>query len=134
MLSLDPARLAIEQEARSALRVPRPIDVFQAQTTAGTAFTARDDADFQITHLAAANMTASADYITAYLVPDGGSAGATNMIVYQKAVPAKDWVTIFDENTRGLLQPGATLQVLCGVNDAVNVWGHGYDYQGVYGG
>lgn len=129
---LDPVRFVTEQASRSALRIPRPINVFQAQTTAGTVFTARDDADFQIVHLVAANTTNTADYVTVYLVPSGGAAGADNLIVYQKAVAAKDWITIFDENNRGLLQPGATLQALCGVNDAINVWGHGYDYQGVY--
>lgn len=131
-MTLSPIRFATEQETRSALRIPRPIDVFRAQTTVGTVFTARDDADFQIASLVAANMTGSADYVTLYLVPSGGTAGAANMIVYQKAVPAKDWVTVFDEQSRGLLQPGASLQALCGVNNAIHVWGHGYDYQGTY--
>lgn len=132
MSVLDPARLITEQESRTALRIPRPIDVFQAQTTVGTVFTARDDADFQITHLVASNVTGSADSVTLYLVPSGGTAGATNLVIAAKVVPANDWVTIFDENNRGMLQPGATLQALCGTNDAVNIWGHGHDYQGVY--
>lgn len=121
-----------ERTQRSVLRVPRPIDIVQVQTTATTVFTARDDADFQIEHLVAANMTGTADYVTVHIVPDGGSAGATNMILYQVAVAAKSYVTIFDRDRMGFLQPGDFIQVLCGVNDAINVWGYGYDYQGQY--
>ena len=125
-------RFTFEQEGRAALRIPRPIDIVQVQTTATTVFTARSDADFQIEHLVASNVTGSADYVTVYLVPDGGTAGATNLAISQKVVPANDWVTIFDREAMGLLQPGMFIQCLCGVNDAVNVWGYGYDYQGIY--
>ena len=126
-------RVTQETEPRRALRVPRPIDVFQCQTTAGTVFTARDDADFQITSLVASNVTGTPDSITLYFVPDGGSPGATNLLISALAVPANDIVVIFNEENRGLLQPGMTLRALCGTNDAVNLWGHGYDYQGAYG-
>lgn len=121
-------RQTFERDPLSVLRVPLPIDIVQLQTTASTAFTATND--FQITHLVATNVTGSADYVTIYMVPDGGSAGASTTIVYQKAVPANSGVTIFDQNNQGLLQPLMTLQALCGTNDAVNLWGHGYDYQG----
>lgn len=128
-----PARFQTEKDPRAALRVPRPIDVYQVQTTAGIVFTARDDADFQIEHLVATNTTGTADYITLHIVPDGGSVGNDNMIVYQRAVPSKSGVTIFNAENMGFLQPGMTLRALCGVNDAVNLWGHGFDYQGIYG-
>lgn len=126
-------RVTFEQDARSTLRVPRPIDVFQCQTTVGTVFTARADADFQITSLVASNVTGTADPVTIYLVPDGGTAGATNLIIAGLSVAANSTVTIFDENNRGLLQPGMTLEALCGTNDAINLFGHGYDYEGIYG-
>ena len=128
----NPAFLSTEEQTRTTLRVPRPIDVFQVQTTAGTVFTARDDADFQIESLLATNVTGTDTYVTVYLVPNGDAAGAANTIIYQRTVPAKTGVTVFDREHLGLLQPGMTLQALCGVNDAVNMWGHGYDYQGVY--
>jgi hypothetical protein len=128
----NPVRFLDETSQRGVLRAPRPVDVVQLQTTATTVFTARSDADFQLEHLVAANMTASADYVTLYMVPDGGAAGATNQMLYQVAIAAKSFVTIFDRDRMGLLQPGATIQALCGVNDAVNIWGFGHDYQGRY--
>lgn len=125
-------RQQTEPQPLSTLRIPVPITVVQAQTTATTVKTARTDADFHIESLVATNVTGSADYVTVYLVPSGGTAGATNMIVYQRAIPAKSGIAIFDRDNMGLLPPGAFIQVLCGVNDAVNVWGYGYDYQGHY--
>ena len=88
--------------------------------------------NFQIESLLATNVTGSDTYITVHLVPSGGSASTANTIIYQRTVPAKTGVTVFDKEHLGLLQPGMTLQALCGVNDAINMWGHGYDYQGVY--
>ena len=132
-LSEGPARQTFEPDPQAQLRIPIPIDVFQLQTTVGAVFTAEAGLDFQIESLVATNVTATADYVTVYLVPDGGSAGTDNTIVYQRAVPAKSGVTLFNREHMGLLQPGATLQALCGVNDAVNIWGHGYHFEGAYG-
>lgn len=132
-MTLQTQRFTQEQFPRTQLRVPMAIDLYRAQTTVGTVFTARTDADFEIRSLVASNVTATADYVTVYLVPSGGSAGATNLYVYQKAVPAKDYVAVFTEVSSALLQPGAFIQVLCGVNDAINVFGWGYEYQGAYG-
>lgn len=131
--SQSPIRFQTESEKRPALRVPKPIDVVQLQTTVLTVYTALDDADFRIESLIASNVTASASYVTVYLVPDGGTAGATNLVLYQKAVAAKTWEVIFDRQSVGLLQPGMTLQALCQTNDSINLFGHGFDYQGIYG-
>lgn len=127
-----PVRFQTEQEKRPALRVPRPIDVYQAQTTAGAVFTARSDADFQIEHLVASNVTGSAGYVTVYLVPSGGSAGADNMAFYQVAIAAKSYVSLFDRDRMGFLQPGMAIYALCGTNNSINLFGYGFDYQGVY--
>ena len=131
-MALQTPRVRYEQESKDQLRVPRPIDVFQVQAVAGTVFTARNNADFQIESLVATNVTAVADYITVHLVPAAGSASVANTIVYQRLVPAKTGVTIFDHNNMGILQPGYTLQALCQLNNSVNLWGFGYDYQGAY--
>ena len=130
--SQSPFRIQTERDPLPTLRYPRPIDVVRLQTTVSTVFTAESEIDFQIEHLVASNVTGVADSVTLYLVPNGGTAGATNLIVLEKAVPANDWVTVFDRENVGLLQPGATLQALCGTNDAVNLWGHGFDYIGQY--
>lgn len=132
MVIQSPIPFQSEEYTRDTLRIPRPIDIFQLQTTVGTVFTARSDADFQIENLIAANVTGTNDTVTVYLVPDGGTAGASNTILYQRVVLANDILVIFDFQHIGLLQPGMTLQALCGTNDAINIYGYGYDYQGVY--
>jgi hypothetical protein len=126
-------RVITERESPAVLRVPRPIDVFQCQTTAGTVFTARDDADFQIQILAASNVSGSNDTVTVYLVPDGGSPGADNTAFFQRQIPAGGTSWLFSHEYTGFLQPGMTLQALCGTNNAINLFGWGYDYQGAYG-
>lgn len=130
----NPLPFQDESTLRSALRVPRPIDVVQIQSTTTTIFTARADADFQIEHLVATNVTGGNDFITLYLVPDGGTAGLDNTIEFEIAIAGKTRETLFDRNKMGLLQPGMSLQGVCSTNDAVNVWGYGYDYQGQYAG
>ena len=129
----DLARVVQENEAGALLNIPRPISVFQAQTTAGTVVTALSAADFRIESLVCTNVTGTTDYITVYLVPSGGSASAANMIVYQREILGKRGITIFNRENVGILEPSMSLQVLCGVNDAVNVWGQGYDYSGATG-
>ena len=116
-----------------ALRFPKTINVVQVQTTATTIYTASNEADFHIESLIASNVTASAAYVTMHLVPDGGSVGADNMVLYQHAVAAKNRVLIYNKNSMGLLQPGMTIQALCGTNDDINMFGHGFDYRGVFG-
>lgn len=129
----SPQRFQTESEKRPALSVPRPIDIVQIQTTATTVFTARDDADFRVESLIASNVTGGVAYVTVYLVPDGGTAGATNLAFYQLPVAAKSYIEIFNKDRVGLLQPGMSIQALDGVNDDINIFGHGFDYQGIYG-
>ena len=129
---LQTSRQRQEIEPRAQLRIPKPIDIVQLQTTASTIYTASDNADFEIAGLFVTNVTNGNGSVTIYMVPSGGSPGAANTIVYQRAINAKTMVTIFNVETVGLLPPGYTLQALCGTNDAINIWGHGYDYQGAY--
>ena len=131
-LPLQPFRQRTETEPRPTLRIPQPIDIAQLQTTASTIYTAGDNAEFHIESLIAANVTGSDDTVTVYMVPDGGTAGASNTVVFEWAVSANSNVTIFNETSRALLQSGGTLQAKCGTNDAINIFGYGYDYQGVF--
>ena len=77
-------------------------------------------------------MSGSAETLTLHLVPSGGSADATNKIVEALALTSNTYAEICNSNLQILLQPGASLVGLCGTNDAVNVWGMGYEYQGSY--
>lgn len=131
-LPLQPFRQRTETEPRPTLRIPQPIDIVQLQTTVTTIYTAGDSAEFHIESLIAANVTGSDDIVTVYMVPDGDTAGTANTVVFEWAVSANSNVTIFNESSRALLQSGATLQALCGTNNAINIFGYGYDYQGVF--
>lgn len=128
----SPIRFQTEQESRPALRVPKPINVVQVQAAATVIYTARDDADFQVENLVASNVSGAASYVTVHIVPSGGSASAANMIVHQLVVPANRGETIFNRENLGLLDPGATIQALCQANDDINMYGYGFDYQGIY--
>ena len=129
MRSQSPIRF--QTEANHLLRVPRPIDLFALQTTAGTILTARDDADFQIEHLFASNVSGSAATFTLHLVPKSGSVSTANKVIDAETISANSSGVVFA--LKGMmLQPGMTLRGLCSVNDAINIGGWGYDFQGQY--
>lgn len=129
----SPIRFQTEQEKRPPLRIPMPIGIVQVQATATTIYTARDDADFHISNLVASNVSGAASYVTIYLVPDGGSPGASNMIVHQLPIAANSGETIFNKENIGFLEQGGTIQALCQANDDINMFGYGFDYQGNFG-
>ena len=132
-MTIRTPRVAQEIDPRSRLSTPAPIDLFRCQTAAGVAFTADQASELHIQSLVASNVTGASSSVTIYLVPSGGVPDATNLYIYQKAVPARDWVTIFSADSACILQPGATLQALCATNNAVNLFGWGYEYAGAYG-
>jgi hypothetical protein len=129
-LPLDPFRQRTEVEPRGPLRIPQPIDIVSLQTSVSTIYTANDNSEFQIESLIAANKTASDGWVSVYLVPSGDVAGTDNVVAFQWAVSAKSNVTLFSATSRALLQAGGTLQAVCDTNDAINIFGFGYDYQG----
>lgn len=121
-----------EREPRPILATPRPIPIARLQTTVSTVATARDDADFRIDSLVAAAATGSGDTVTLYLVESGGTAGAEHLLLYQNAVGANNRQVLFTKEYPLLVPPGYTLQALCGTNNAVHVYGMGFDYRGDY--
>ena len=128
----SPLRFQAERDPLALLSIPRPIEIVQVQTTATTIVTAGSDQDLHVHHLVAANVTGTADYVTLHIVPSGGSASAANTIVYQKNIGARDFLAVFTGEQIGFLPPSASLVATTGTNDAINVWGFGYDYQGQY--
>lgn len=128
---LQTQRFRQEIEPHPQLRIPKPLGVTQLQTTVTTIYTAGENADFEIGGLIVSNVTGSPDSVTVYFVPDGGTAGTDNAAAVTVTVGANTVLRLsaFD----GLfLEPGTILQALCGTNDAVNLMGWGYDYQGAF--
>jgi len=128
---LQTGRQRQELENRTQLRIPKPLGVTQLQTTVTTIYTAGDAADFEIGGLIASNVTGGASTITIYFVPPAGTAGTANAVAVAVALAANS-VTRLSQFDGMILRPGAFIQALCGANDAVNLTGWGYDYQGAY--
>jgi hypothetical protein len=121
-----------EQERAPALRVPRPVSVTQLGDTVSTLLEARADADFQIESLFLANITATLETVTIYFVPADTATDTTQAIVRNFEVPANSRVTLFSRDEPAMLDPGMSLRAQCSSASAVNIYGLGYDYQGVY--
>ena len=119
-----------EREVFPALTAIMPIDLVSLTTSAATIFTAETDADFQIRHLRAVNVTAMPATITAYIVDSGDSPSASNTIAFQVIVAANSWLDVFTEDTIGFIPPSATLQALSGTANAINLHGFGVEYRG----
>ena len=126
-------RIAQEVLPNSTLRYPKPIVPVRLQTTETTVFTAIPEADFHIESLVAVNVTGSDNTVTVYIVPNGGVAGLGNAVVFEKNVPANDYVRHFDRNNNALVSPGFSIIATSNANNAVNLHGFGFDYLGIYG-
>lgn len=129
---LQTPRVSQEVQAREQLKAPVPFDILAGQTTAGTLFTARSDADLLISHLWAANTTGGGLDYTVYFVPPSGVAGTGNVAVFEKALAANT-SEVIQVGVNHRLEPGASIQVLCSVNDGINFGGWGYEEVGAYG-
>ena len=116
------------------LRYPIPISPVPLQTTNTTIRTADVDIDFHVESLRAVNVTSTAAHVTVYVVPSGGTAGTGNAVVFQKTVPANDFVTLFTQEGMLLVSPEHSLVASCETDNAVNLYGFGYDYRGVFSG
>jgi len=129
MLSIS--RQTQQVEARAPLRVARPIDTTALSTTAFTLYAAGAD-DFVLQHLAVANVTGSAATYTIHIVPAGGAVATSNAVCRGVSLAANTTETV-DGLIGHLVQPGATIEALCSVNDAINVFGWGWAVGGEYG-
>ena len=125
-------RVLQEIDSLPALSTRRPFGVTALTTSAATILAARDDADFRIEAMVISNVTGSAQTVTVHIVPDGDTAAAANAIAFQRSVAANDVLRLFDATNTGLVPPSSTVQALAGANAALNIWGHGVDYQGEF--
>jgi len=72
------------------------------------------------------NVTGTARTVTVSLVPSGGTAGLTNIVVQTRTVPANAAVQLW-EIVGQKLPPGATIQALADAGAAVNLTVGGYE-------
>lgn len=72
------------------------------------------------------NVTGTARTVTVHLVPSGGAAGATNIVVQTRTVPANAAVQLW-EIIGQKLPPGSTIRALASAGAAVNLTIGGYE-------
>ena len=64
-----------------------------------------------------------------YFVPDGGSAGASNLAIDQRTIGGGA-SEVIDIAVNHRIPPGAKIQALCSSANGVNIGGWGYDQTG----
>lgn len=127
----NPFLLQTEQQPRSQLLLPKPLAITPLQTTASIIYTADPVADFWIVHLWVANTTGGAVTYSLHFVPPSGSVAVANAAVLSRSLAANT-SEVVDVAVNHRIPAGSTIRALCGVNNAVNLGGWGYDFFGEY--
>lgn len=130
--TLQTNRAFFESQPNRLLQVPKPFGITQLQTTSTIIYTALTQADFWVIHFWAANVTAASKTYTIYFVPDGGSPGLSNCVLFEKTIAANTSERV-DAAINHVITPLSTIRALCSVNNGVNIGGWGYDYTGAFG-
>jgi len=127
-------RFSLEPERQPPLRALRPIEVVSLSTTVSTIVEARSDQDFHILHLWLGRRSGSGGTFSVYLVPAGGSPGASNAVYSNEAAPSGGMaLTALGASQYGrgmLLSPGMRLMASASASNALNIWGMGADHLG----
>lgn len=127
-------RVSQEIAPSPTLRYPIPISPVRLQTTNTTVHTAEENIDFHIESLIAVNVTNSTRHVTVHVVQSGDGVTVGNAVVFEKQIPANDFVSLFTRNESLLVPPEAQLVASCEANDSITLHGFGYDYLGVFSG
>lgn len=101
----------------------------QLGVSAATYYTVPTNTRCVIKKLTLTNSTGTARTATVYLVPSGGTAGATNVLTSAKTIaPGQTWECIYAEDH--VLESGSTLQALAEVASAITIHGSGVEITG----
>jgi hypothetical protein len=106
--------------------VKQLVPTAQITAAAVTYYTAPADNSAEICAATATNVTGTARTVTVHLVASAGAAGATNIVVQTRTVPANSAVQLW-ELIGQKLPTGATIQALADAGAAVNLTIGGYE-------
>lgn len=112
-------------------RLPAPLVPNATQTSgqltasAATYYTTPANTTTEIQWAYATNATGTARTITIYIIRSGGAAGATNMVVNTRTVPAGGSVALPEMLQK--MSSGGFIQALSDAATAVNLWVSGYE-------
>lgn len=102
---------------------PKPITPAQLTTAAVAYYTAPTNVKVsRVLLVVATNTTATNRTITVHIVPSGGTASATNMVLDGVIVPAHTALPLY-EVLNQFVPPGGTLQALSDAGTAVSISG-----------
>lgn len=94
------------------------VDAAQLAGSAGTLYTVPASTTTKLTNITLVNDTTSAVTATIYVVPNGGSAGVTNILINAMGVPT-DGSPLILEFGEFYMETGATIQGLASAADQV---------------
>ncbi len=118
-----------EVEAQKLLKSRQEIPLVRLQTTFSTILTARDDAYFEIGGLWASNVAGAARTYSVCLVAPAGTPTVANALIWSVSVPANT-VDYAVGGAVMLVPPGYTVRASSDANDAINVYGWGWNIVG----
>lgn len=98
----------------------------QLTNAAATYYTAPANTTTQIRKLTFVNNDSSAHTVTVYLVPSGGTAGVTNLLVKAAAIAAGATFEAFEAEGH-ILQTGDFIQALADAGSQVTIQGSGVE-------
>lgn len=107
-------------------RVPKVITAAQLTTSAATYYTTPTNVTTTISALSLCNTTAGAVTATVHLVPSGGSASATNMILSARTLAAGESFSVPYAIGQSMAQ-GGTIQALASANTSISLSGSVYE-------
>jgi len=101
---------------------PKTITAAQIAATATTYYTAPANTKSIVKKLTFTNSTAGALTFTVYLVPSGGTAGVSNILVSAQAIAAGECAECFQAQGQ-VLQAGGTIQALASAATSITIQG-----------
>lgn len=101
---------------------PKTITPTQLTNVTATYYTTPANTKAIIKKLTFTNSTATAQTVTVYLVPSGGAAGVTNILVDARVVGAKETYECFEAQGQ-TFQPAGTLQAKSDAGAAITING-----------
>lgn len=107
-------------------RIPKGLTAAQLTTSAATYYTVPTNVISTISALSLCNTTAGAVTATVHLVPSGGTATATNMILSARTLAAGESFNVFTAIGQSMAQAG-TIQALASANTSISLSGSVYE-------
>ena len=110
-----------------AQRLPKQLNAgAQLTTSAASYYTVPANTITTISACSLCNSTATARYVTVYLVPNGGTAGVSNVVLSQRVIAAGETYNV-SAVIGQTIPAGASIQALAEAASAITLVASGYE-------